>query len=328
MLGEAWPGWGAAFPFACQFFVDFQHKPPEGVRLWRMVQGLRGVSGFHDVVKSGLGGKSWSDYLAGVMGLEFLSRAQSAGCTVEFIERDSGRTADARITVVDRPITVEFKALHEPDELEPWSDFEGALMAGLTRRGVQGIAFERDLEPAALTNPEAVADGLASIAVRGVREFEALPGRTGRARLAEDNMGCCGYPVENKDELARITSKLRSKKWYAQLDVEGPTLLVVRARTIFGGGEPGRVGMAARLIADGLCEPLRRLEMIGAVLVYEEPFWAPRFPLDARADELRVRIDTSGSGFARFMSLTHNPGAGTPLTEAELDRLVGPDLIW
>ena len=69
MLGEDWPGWAAAYPLASQFFVDFQHRPPECVRLWRMVQVLRRAPGLDDVVKSGLGGKQWSDYLAAVMGL-------------------------------------------------------------------------------------------------------------------------------------------------------------------------------------------------------------------------------------------------------------------
>jgi len=329
MLTKDWRGWAEGVPLARDFFVSLQHQAAEGVKFWRMVRTLDGVSGLAEVVHSGLANKMWKEYTAAAMALEFGSRIRAAGGDAEFIQRDHDKSPDARLRLVDRWITVEFKGLHERDEMEAWYDFEQTVMNGLTPHGLAGVAFDRELTPAALGDPGAVVEGLLSIAVRNVREYELLPRGTGRARLAPINCGKCGYPVEQTDELVRLTSRVRSRKWYEQLErAGGPTLLIVRANTLFGTGEPGVVGAAARRVADALNVYLPRLRMISAVLVYDEPFWAPRFAIHHEADDLRVRIDTAPSGCARFMTLVRNADATEPLHEADLDKLVGPQPIW
>ncbi len=329
MLGGDWSGWAEGVPLARDFFVSIQHQPAEGVKFWRMIRALDGVPGLAQVVTDGLANKAWTEYTAAVMALEFCSRVRAAGGGAEFVQRDHDKSPDARLKLVDRWITVEFKALHERDEMEVWYEFEQTVMNGLTPHGLAGTAFDRELTPVALEDPGAVVEGLISIAARSVSEYEPLPRGTGRARLAPINCGKCGYPVEQTDELVRLVTKVRSAKWWKQLErADGPTLLVVRSRTTLSGTEPARVGSAARRLTDALRTPLSKLGMIGAVLVYEEPFWAPVFAIHHQADDLRVRIDTSPTGCARFMVLVPNPDAKEPLREDDLDRLVGPQPIW
>jgi hypothetical protein len=127
------------------------------------------------------------------MTLEFCSRVRSAGGDAEFVQRDGDKSPDARVKILDRWVTVEFKALHDRDEMEAWYEFEETVMNRLSVRGVAYVAFDRELTDKARADPDAVVEGLASIAARNVREYEPLPHGTGRARIASINTGKCGY---------------------------------------------------------------------------------------------------------------------------------------
>jgi len=104
-------------------------------------------------------------------------------------------------------------------------------------------------------------------------------------------------------------------------------MLVVRSQQVFGWKDIRSVGAAARRIANALAPCLPGFPMVGGVLVYEEPFIAPAWPVFADAGDVRTRRDTS-NGCARMMALVPNPGAAVPLTDEELSRLVGPEIIW
>ncbi len=202
LISADWDGWRNGFPLARQFFASFQGMETEAVRLWRMVRSLAVVPNLADLVAHDLGGKAWSHYYAAVMALEFCSRWRAAGCDVELVARDQTKgqtprkTPDARVKLVGRWTTVEFKALHDHDDLMPWyEDFEPALGSALLSRSVGGTAFDRELTPAARTDVEAVADGLVEIAKTQAHEWMELPRGTGKARLAQTNLGVCGYPV-------------------------------------------------------------------------------------------------------------------------------------
>jgi len=336
MIGAAWGGWLASFPLARQFFTSFQGAEPEGARLWRMVQSLAGLPNLAELVEHDLGGKVWQHYFSAVMTLEFVARWRAAGCDVELVARDrtKGRrptkTPDARVKVVDRWITVEFKALHDHDDLTPWFEkFEPALGSVLMARGIAGTVFERDLTPAALTDVEAVADGLADIVAKGAREWTELPHGTGKARLAPYGFGTCGYPVVQKPDLDRLRSRLLSG-WGEQLArATDPTLLVVSAKTRFPFSEPTLVIERGREFARMLDLPLRDRPYIGAVLVYDvPPLVPPVSAVYADLGSLRIGRDTAPIGFARFSVITCNGGATVPLRKPELERLVGPSQTW
>ncbi len=327
IFGDGWLGWVKGVPFTTQFFLKLQNQQAQGVRLWRMVQGLREVSGVREFVRNAVGSKAWREYLAAAMTLEFCSRARAAGGDAQLVQRDQNPTPDTRLRIADRWITTEMKALHDRDEMNVWYTFEEKLHHLLAYCQLPHVAFDREWTDAALENCRAVADGLISIAARGIRDYEPLPRGTGWARLAAGNTGKDVYPIAQKDDLSRLVGKMR--EWSTQLvHAREPTLLVVRTNALFGDGTPTKVGAIARKIASALNPLLRELPMIGAVLIYEEPFWAPRFPVTAMFPDLRVRIDTSPAQCARFMTLVPNGHASEPLQEAELDRLVGLEPFW
>jgi hypothetical protein len=262
------------------------------------------------------------------MALEFCSRACACGSDVEFVQTGNEKTPDVRMRLADRWVTIEFKALHENEEIAPWYEFEQTLMNLLIGRGVVATTFDRELTPLALSDPEAVADGLAAVAAGSHHEYQPLPRGTGRARLAAINSGLTGYPVVQQTELVRLVSKLRSKWWKQLASAEGPTLLVVRTSELFGRWDAAAVGRTARSVTDAVRPALSRLPMVGGVLVYDEPFWAPIWPAFAEQDDFRVRMETSPAGCARFMVLVSNPAAHVTLNRPELDRLVPPEPDW
>jgi hypothetical protein len=328
LLGEQWDGWGRGVPLARNFFMSFQGLESEGVKFYRMIRTLAGVRGLREIVKS-LARDARSEYAAATMAMEFCSRIRAAGGEVEFVQRQSTPTPDVRVRLCERWVTMEFKALHERHELEVWYDFEQYVVTGLAARGLLGndIAFDRELTDAALADPDGVVEGLAAVAAGNHREYVDLPRGTGRARIAPNNCGACGYPIDQQDELVRLASKLRQKWWKQLASAIGPTLLVVRTEHVLGWPDIASLGRAARRLATALAPCLSRLPMVGGVLVYEEPFLAPTWPAFADASDVRVRRDTS-NGCARMMALVPNPAAAVRLTEDELSRFVGPEVVW
>lgn len=328
LLGERWDGWERGVPLARNFFMSFQGREPEGVKLHRMIRALDGVRGLREIV-GGLARDSRAEYAAANMALELCSRIRAAGGEVESVRRQSTPTPDVRARVAGRWITIELKALHERHDMEVWCQFEQHVVTGLAKRGLLGndITFDRDLTDAALADPEAVVEGLAAVAAGNHREYVDLLRGTGRARIAPNNCGACGYPIDQQDELVRLASKLRQKWWKQLASASGPTLLVVRAEHVLRWPDVASLGLAARRMAAALAPCLSRLPMIGGVLVYEEPFLAPTWPAFADEGDVRVRRDTS-NGCARMMALVPNPAATAPLTVDELSRFVGPEVVW
>jgi hypothetical protein len=328
LLGASWDGWERNVSLARNFFMSFQGREPEGVKLYGMVRALHGVRGLREIVKS-LAREARSEYVAAMMALEFCARARAVGCEVEFVQRSGSPSPDVRVKVAERWLTIELKALHDPDEMEAWYEFEQKIVNGLGPRGLirNGLAFDRQLTEAALSDPEAVLDGLEAVAAGGHRDYRDLPRGTGRARIAPINCGKSGFPIDQEDDLVRLVKKLRQKWWRQFAATTGPTLLVARATRVFGWTDVNSVGAAARRIATALVPCLRGFPTIGGVLVYDEPFLPPVWPLFADAGDMRTRMDTS-SGCARMMTLVPNPAAAVPLAEHELSRFVGPEIIW
>ena len=98
------------------------------------------------------------------MALEFASGLRRHGNRVRFVQTGSSKTPDLEVHLADRTLTLEFKALHEPEGLEPWYALERRLAIALGRIGLATTAFDLDLEFSALDNPDAVFKGLLQIA--------------------------------------------------------------------------------------------------------------------------------------------------------------------
>ena len=130
------------------------------------------------------------------MSLEFCGRLRSAGCQVEFIQRnDDPHPPDCRIELDGRWVTIEFKALHEPDAMQPWHEFEEWFHGQFPSSHDPAIGMDVECAEPALVEQEAFLEGLLSVQKSGVTTFQEFPRGTGRARCNGENIWKWQYPV-------------------------------------------------------------------------------------------------------------------------------------
>jgi len=332
-LGERWGGWQQRFHLARSFHTSLQNGPREWVRLFRLAHTLRDTPNLELVVKD-LGSVMWTKHIAAEQALEFCGRLQQAGHRVELIRNTDDTSPDIRVWLQDRPVTVEFKALHDPDERTRWTAFEDALFVGLMQRCAptapdnDWALFAAQFDWPALVQLEAVVDRLWEIIDARCPTWSALPGGAGSARFAalEDPQRGYRLPVAQRDDLSRIHSNLRSK-WVEQLrSVDGPTLLVVLTHDMFFG--PGEsVTAEVQRVTGQLRKVLADRRMLGAVLLHEEPFLPTYATLQERGEGWRFEMG-GAEGRARSLLLMQNAAAHVPLDLCELDPLVGALRVW
>jgi hypothetical protein len=268
VLGDNWNGWTRAAPLACVFGPSFQGGPREWLRLYRLIRALDGLANVDDLVRRDLGSAVWTQYVAAVEQLEFCARFQRAGRAVEIVQRDDKKSPDARASLVDRSVTIEFKALHDSEEREQWDVFLERVCEIAFRKDCNLSSIEVEYAEAALDVPDAVAETLVAIQLARDPEFRPIPFNAGRARFAEHLgvMGECRIPVAQKDDLSRLVAKVTSK-WWEQLDsAAGPTLIVVRTNQLFSYDREHVVAVAAG-VADVLRGALSSRAMISAMLL-------------------------------------------------------------
>jgi hypothetical protein len=327
VLRENWNGWKKGAPFVTYFHTSFQGGPREWARLYRLARALDDVPGLEALVRSDLGSSEWTEYSAAVMSLEICGRLRGSGCAVEFIETGGqAKAADARMRLAARWVTVEFKALHEPDAVKPWNEFTEWVLNELARRAVQVGGLEIDCEPPALRAREAFLEGVLEVQRSQVSVFQELPRGTGKARFAGGNMNRWTYPVADAPELLRLVGKLGGEWWKKFRGATTPTLLMVRTGMLFG-DTARRVHEKAVAAVAVLREVLEDFETVGAVLIYDELMWQPPAPGFVATSEFRLSIG-SIDGFARATLVVPNPRATLPLSEAELEVLVAPTMRW
>lgn len=325
-LGDNWSGFVEGRPLATQFGMSLQGGPAEWVRLNRLIGHLENVRGMGALVRMDLGSSAWPQYVAAVMALEFCGRFAANGRFIEFIETsDHEAPADAFVDVAHRRIRVEFKALHEAEFLPKWHD----LMQWVTNQlSAQGADNEVDVwcDPSALENREALLADL--IAVRDAKDPDMvdLPSGTGQARYTGLNVMGWSYPEKQRPDLERLLNKLTSRWWKKFRNADRPGLLVVRTSMLFGESFAG-IELRAQEIAEALTAVLPSIPGASAVVIYDDPFWPP-----IPATHVAVaggRLCTGNmDGCARVVLLVAVPEATFPLTNEELQLLVGPDMIW
>lgn len=328
-LGEDWSGWQDGAPLACVYATSFQEGPREWVRLHRLLTTLDGEPHLDQLVRRGLGSARWNEYVAAVETLEFCARFRRGGCAVALIQNDHLKSPDASVALSGRPVTIEFKALHEQDRQKSWNEFNEVLFNALCQLGTDFSGLDVEYTDRALLDPTAVASVLASIKSEHAEDFRDLPDGAGRARFvaAFGNRGSLRPPFEQKGDFTRLVQKLRSK-WWRQLDAAvGPTLIVVRATNVFC-AHPQHVLARAAELAASLSDDLARKRMVGGVLIYEEPLAPPFAPLTQIDSAFRLSMGESEGGHARISYLVPNPVARVPLADEELDVLVGPAMRW
>jgi len=102
--------------------------------------------------------------------------------------------------------------------------------------------------------------------------------------------------------------------------------MVVRTRMLFG-ATSDRTRSKAEAAATYLNQALKNVPMVSAVLVYDDLLGEP--PPECHVRDGGYRLSTGWmDGCARAALLVPNPIATTPLSEAEIEGLVGPKMRW
>ena len=329
VLGERWRGWQQHSHLARSFHTSFQGGAREWVRLHLLTIALDGLDNVNLLVKD-LGSPAWQKHVAAAQALEFCGRMRAAGHRVEIIQNTDEVSPDVRVWLHERPITLEFKALHDPDEQIRWDNFIDALHNELCQRRpcAEVFPFEAEFSDPALEHLHDVADALSAIAANGNAELHDLPHGAGRARfLADANAPrVLHFPVEQSDDLDRIVGNLGGKYSRQLRSVAGPTLLVVLTKRMFF-ARFERVVDVARDAASTLQRALAERTMISGLLLHEEPFEPPSTPLLYADRGWRLAMCTT-EGRVRTALLVENAAANIVLTEHELDVLVGENMHW
>jgi hypothetical protein len=331
ILGDRWPGWANRAHLARSFYTRMQSEVYEWVRLYRLARVLVGDPELETLVRN-LGKAPWSDHLAAEQALEFCSRCRAAGHRVELLGATNAVSPDATVWFHDRPVTVEFKALHTPNARAPWDAFEDALVGGLRQRGAHDpegqFPFRITFAAPALAHTEAIVDTLAQLFAARDPALRDLPHGAGQAQFVADRRAARGWlsPVPQRDDLARVVPQL-GRNWVRQLEaVDGPTLVIGLTENLFVASDADALN-EARHIASVLRDCLRARAVPGAVLLHEEPFLPPSAPVLHLDDGWRFTRGSS-DGRARSALLVQSGSARIPLTADELEVLIGPTMPW
>lgn len=329
---KPWSGWETSTQFATTFFTRFQDGPPEGVRLFRLAQGLAGDPGLRWAIQ-GLGSADWVHYWAAHFELQLAHRMKAECDSVSFVQpRGDAPAPDLRATPAGRELFVECTAVNDSDNEEKANQvFDAIVLAwfpGPAARGAevcfaQGVhaadahrrlpEILRAMEHACETGDEFELYDLASI--RALTDSRLSPS-TLRGSLA------VGDSCHSIDRLLR---SIRRKAAHGQLPTTAPGVLAVRTRSLWG-QHMDQFDPLARVLRAEVTQALTSATGVGAVLLVEESevgvVDVP--PLgDPRVGCLEIR-----KGIMRVSLLIPNPNADVPLSDAELSFLDRTCLRW
>jgi len=319
---------GATDHLARLFHTSIQGGEREWVRLYRLASALNTVENLELLVKD-LGSSAWQRHVAAEQALEFCGRLRACEHRVVIIRPTHNRSPDVQVWLSDRPVTIEFIALHNPDEQETWFDFVDALYNELFQRrlGADPFPFDVQFHLTALEHMNDVANALSAIAARGDVSPHDLPHRAGQARyVAEPSERWLGFRVEQRGDLERVVASLGGR-YRRQLDeVAGRTLLVVLAQKLFF-VRTERLSTVVRRAADTLRDVLAERSAIGGILIHEDPLEGVSTPVLHRENDWRFAMCATEARACTAL-LVNNVTAEIRLTDAELEVLVGANIRW
>lgn len=318
-LGDHWPGWEQGRPLANSFFVTFQHSEmTDGVRFARLVAELEPKVDrefFGSFLRRLLGSSEWHDYFAADTALSFLASHARVRIPVEFVAEGSTPTPDARVTMADRPITVEFKGMFLPDSEKKFADFFKCLLEHqIDVNALEGEILETPSEAAYESVATAIAEFVADGAV-GVLSFDE-----GWVRKRSEGML---WGPSGKNDFERLKSRLSGQQYTRQLlETETPNVLLVRTRTAFLGVKGPRLAEQTELLKS----QLEKRPEVSAIVIAEACDASPIF---CRDESIRLFVDEEPEfRTKRAVLAIANRQAVRPVTQEELDALVGPQMRW
>lgn len=328
-LGERWRGWADKSHLARVFHLSVQSQEREWVRLHRLLNALNGVENL-DLLIADLSSPAWHRHIAAEQTLEFCGRMRGAGRRVEIIKPSQKTAPDVRVWLHDRPVTIEFKALHDSDEQAAWDSFTDELHHELFRRrpGTEVFPFDIEFFDPAREHVEAIADALTLIAARGEDGIHDLPHGTGRATYlgAPALPRALRYPIAQRDDLDRIVANLGGTYRRQLRGLQDPTLLVVLTQRMFF-VQSEQMPVVAREAATALQAVLVERATVSALLIHEEPLEPPARPMLHVSNGWRFAT-TATEGRARTSLLIQNAGANIAMLPRELDALIGTNMCW
>ncbi len=230
MLGDAVVRHG--HPFATTFMTRFQSGPCEGQRLFDCVRALDRIHGLDDFVRD-LGKKAVCDYRSGEMTLRLSAAWRLAGCELEFVPRNSAKTADLRVKFAERWATVECTALNENKDNAAVIDFAQFSMNWAER--VPGRLTGHFHENATIDDLDWAREQLAAFESSTTPKHETL---TNRVELTFDPAGQRNFfpfdnlPTSRCNDLSRAIDKIGKKQ--TQLPTREPTIVVIQVGDVFG----------------------------------------------------------------------------------------------
>lgn len=328
VLGERWRGWAQRSHLARLFHTSIQGGVREWIRLHRLASALTMVENVELLVKD-LGSPSWQRHIAAEQALEFCGRLRACEHRVAIIRPTHNRSPDVQVWLSDRPVTIEFKALHNPDEQDTWFEFVEALHNELFQRrpGADPLPFDVQFHLPALEHMNDVAEALSEMAARGGASLHDLPHGAGQAKyVAEPSLRRLVFPVEQRGDLERIVSGLGGKYRRQLHEVIGPTLLVVLTQDLFV-VRMEQLLTVVRHAAGTLRGVLAERGAIGGILIHEEPLEGVPIPVLKRENDWRFAMCATEAR-ARNALFVNNLTAEIPLTDNEIELLVGANIRW
>lgn len=329
VFGSSWSGWKQRCHLVRSFHTTFHGTEREWVRLHRLSRALGDIDNVQLLVKD-LGSPAWQRHVAAQQGLEFCGRMRVAGHRVEVIRPTENKSPDVRVWLHERPVTIEFKALHDPDAQIPWDQFFEALHNELFRRRLGAEVFPFDIEflDPALEHLHDVADALTAIATQRDTNVRDLPHGAGRARYVADAATPreLRYPVDQRHDLDRVVASLGAKYRRQLRTIDGPTLLIVLTKSMFF-VRNGQLPAVAHRVAKTLQRSLVERTTISGLLLHEESL-EPRHTAVLHIDDGWRFSMCATEGRSRTTLLVQNAVASAGLTAPELDVLVGDDVHW
>lgn len=325
-LGEPWSGWENGAPLAAVFNTSFQRNQREWVRFFHYVRALKRSPLVDALVRRELGSKEWTLYMAAGMALEFCGRLSATGHAAELVQNASDKIHDANVDLCGRQIAVEFKALHDREEMKSWHALHDWVGREFGARGLSTANIDVECGESALENREVFLDALVAVKRGDSKEIAVLPEGTGRAQLSDSNTNLWRFPVDYVPPMDRIASKLEGSWWKKFRKASFPTLVVVRGAGLLAETVDGLLSNA-QAAAHILRDALAKRSMVSGLVVYDEVMWVPPAPRFFEGDGFRLHLG-SVDGIARAVMLVARSDATIPLDSCELESLVGPTMKW